>query len=71
MERFCKDLKEHAKKKKKKISFEKKEMIPLNDEEISLIKSRKYVIYAKKDLVLMMMIKSIIKSEIIATHRKI
>ena len=59
------------KKKKKKISFEKKEMIPLNDEEISLIKSRKYVIYAKKDLVLMMMIKSIIKSEIIATHRKI
>ena len=33
---------------------------------ISVIKSKKYVIYAKKDLVLMMIIKSIIKSEIIA-----
>ena len=32
---------------------------------ISLIKSKKYVIYAKKDLVLMMIIKSIIKSEVI------
>ena len=32
---------------------------------ISLIKSKKYVIYAKKDLVLMMVIKGIIKSEII------
>ena len=32
---------------------------------ISLTKSRKYVIYAKKDLVLMMIIKSIIKFEII------
>ena len=34
---------------------------------ISLIKSKKYVIYAKKDLVLIMIIKSIIKSEIIVT----
>ena len=32
---------------------------------ISLIKSKKYVIHAKKDLVLMMVIKGIIKSEII------
>ena len=30
---------------------------------ISLIKTKKYVIYAKKDLVLMTIIKSIIKSE--------
>ena len=34
---------------------------------ISLTKNEKYVIYAKKDLVLMMIIKSIIKSEIIVT----
>ena len=34
---------------------------------LSLIKSKKYVIYAKKDLVLMIIIKSIIKLEIIVT----
>ena len=32
---------------------------------ISLKKSKKYTLYAKKDLVLMMIIKSIIKSKII------
>ena len=37
---------------------------------ISLIKSKKYVIYAKKDLVLMMIIKSIIKPEIIVTTQE-
>ena len=39
---------------------------------ISLIKSKKYdiYIYAKKDLVLMMIIKSIIKSEIIVTRQE-
>ena len=37
---------------------------------ISLIKSKKYVIYAKKDLVLMMIIKSITKSEIIVTTQE-
>ena len=37
---------------------------------ISLIKSKKYDIYAKKDLVLMMIIKSIIKSEIIVTTQE-
>ena len=37
---------------------------------ISLVKSKKHVIYAKKDLVLMMIIKSIIKSEIIVTTQE-
>ena len=53
MERFCKDLKEHV---KKIINYKKKEMIPLTI----------YVIYTKKNLVLMIIIKNIIKSEIIA-----
>ena len=62
MERFCKDLKAHA---TKIIKYEKKEVIPLTYKKISLIKSKKFVIYAKKDLVLMMTIKNIIKSDII------
>ena len=37
---------------------------------ISLIKGKKYVIYAKKDLVLLMLIKSIIKSDIIVTTQE-
>ena len=37
---------------------------------ISLIKSKKYDIYGKKDFVLMMIIKSIIKSEIIVTTQE-
>ena len=32
---------------------------------INFIKSKRFVIYAKRDLILMMIIKSIIKSEII------
>ena len=32
-------------------------MIPLTDEKISLMKSKKFVIYAKKNLALMMKIK--------------
>ena len=65
MESFCIDLKKHAKtiinyKKKKK------EMIPLTNKETkTYIVSRKYVIYVKKDLALIMTIKSIINSEII------
>ena len=51
MERFCNDLKEHA---AKIINYEKKEMIPLTDEENKSIKIQKGFIYAKKDLVLMM-----------------
>ena len=37
---------------------------------ISLIKGKKYVIYTKKDLVLLMVIKSIIKSDIIVTTQE-
>ena len=37
---------------------------------ISLKKGKKYVIYAKKDLVLLMVIKSIIKSDIIVTTQE-
>ena len=37
---------------------------------VSLIKSKKYVIYAKEGLVLMMIIKSIIRSEIIVTTQE-
>ena len=62
--RLCNDLKEDA---KKIINYEKKEIMPLTDEENKSYKSKKYVIYAKKDLVLMMIMKSIIKSEITVT----
>ena len=66
MKKYCKDLKEHA---TKIINYDKKEMIPLTDEEnISLTKSKKYVTFAKKDLVLI--IKSIINSEIIVTTQE-
>ena len=59
IERFCKDLKEHT---TKTITYGKRKMIPL-----SLMKSKKFVIYAKQNLILttMMIIKSIKKSEII------
>ena len=40
-------------------------MIPLTYKEINLIRRKKFVINVKKDLVLMMIIKSIVKSEII------
>ena len=56
MEKFCKNLKEYV---TKIINYEKREIIPLN--KISLIKSRKFVTYAKKKLVLMMTLKSITK----------
>ena len=56
-ERFYKNLKEHT---TKKINYEKKEMISLI-KKISLVKSRKFVTYAKKNLVMIMIIKSIIK----------
>ena len=62
MERFSKDLKEHA---SNIISYEKKKWYHSLLKKIRLIKSKKYVIYAKKDFVLMMVIKGIIKSETI------
>ena len=51
MEKFCKDLKKHA---TKVINYEKKETIPLTKEEEKIHRrQKKRVIYAKKDLVLM------------------
>ena len=65
MERFCKDLRDHA---MKIINYEEKEMIPLTDKENKSYEKQK-VTYAKKNLVLMKMIKMhlnyTIKSEII------
>ena len=40
IEKFCKDLKEHA---TKIINYEEKDMIPLTDNEISFMKSKKNV----------------------------
>ena len=57
MERFCKDLKEHA---PKIINNEKEEMIPLADEENKSYKKEKVCYICKKDLVLTI-IKNIIK----------
>ena len=63
MKIFGKDLKEHAGKVK---DYQKKtKMIPLTYEKTSIIKSKKIVIYAKKDLVKMTIIKNILKSDII------
>ena len=53
MERFCKNLKEHA---TKIINYEKKEMITL-----SLMKIKKFVTFAEKNLVMMTTIKNIKK----------
>ena len=56
MKKFCIGLKEHTTK-----IIKKKEMIPLTNEEKKFIVSEKIVIHAKKDLVLMMIIKNTIK----------
>ena len=58
MKDFCIDLKEHV---IKIINYEKKEMIPLINEEKKYIVSKKFVIYAKGDLALMMTIKNTLK----------
>ena len=57
MRNFCLDLREHA---TKIINYEKKEMIPLTKEE-----KRSHAICVKKNLVLMITIKVIIRLEII------
>ena len=45
---FCKDLRNQA---MKMINYEKKEMIPLTDKKtLSLIKRKKFVIYAKNNI---------------------
>ena len=59
MKKLCKDFRDHA---MKIINYKEKEMIPLIDEEMSFIKTKKFVTYVKKNLVLIKMIK---KSEII------
>ena len=66
MEKICKDLREHV---MRTVKYEKKEITPLTDEEDNskrIMKSKKFATYVKKNLILMMMtIKSIIRSEII------
>ena len=57
MERFCKDLREHA---MKIINFEENETRPLTVKENKFYEKKKFVTYAKKNLVLIMT-KSIIK----------
>ena len=64
MKNFCLDLRDHA---TKIMSYEKNEMIPLTNEERKIHRRQKNITYAKKDLVQMMTIKSMIKSEIIVT----
>ena len=62
MEGFCKDLKGQA---MKIINYEKKEIIPLTNKEKESYekqKNRKFVIYVKKNLIL---IKNTVESEII------
>ena len=62
MKNFYLDLREHA---TKMINYEIKEMIPLTKKEEKKHNSKKFVIYVKKDLVLMITIKTIIRLEII------
>ena len=54
MEKFCKDLREHA---TKIINYEKKEIIPLTKKEEKSITSKKFVIYAEKNLIQMVTIR--------------
>ena len=61
MKIYCKDLKGHV---TKIINYEKTEMIPLTIVE-SKSQSKILLYMPKKNLILMMIIKSIIKSEII------
>ena len=50
MNKFCKDLREHV---TKIINYEKKKMIPLTAEEKIYHNKQKYVIYVKKNLIIM------------------
>ena len=56
MKKFCEDLRTHA---TKIINYEKKKMIPLTTEEKCIIMNKKFVIYARKNLIRTM--KKIIK----------
>ena len=57
MKKFCKDLREHT---TKIITYEEKEMIPLTKKRKN-ITCKKFVIYVKKVLLLMIVIRNIIK----------
>ena len=48
MKKFCKDLREHA---TKIINYEKKKMIPLITQKKYIIMNKKFVIYARKNLI--------------------
>ena len=58
MKKFCLDLREHA---TKIISYEKKKMIPLTNKEEKNHNKRKFVTYAKKNLLQITAIKNTIK----------
>ena len=62
MNKFCKDLKKRT---EKIINYGYKEMISLTAKKPNHIISKKFVKYAKKDLVLTMTMKNIIKLKII------
>ena len=62
MNKFCKDLKKRT---EKITNYGYKEMISLTDKKPNHIISKKFVKYAKKDLVLTMTMKNIIKLKII------
>ena len=64
MKEFCLDLREHA---TKIINYEKKEMIPLTKRKRKTIISKKFAIYAEKNLIKTITIKNIIRLEIIVT----
>ena len=64
MKNFCLDLKEHA---TKIINYEKKEMIPLTKKEEKKHNKQEVCHICKKDLVLMIAIKNIIRLQIIVT----
>ena len=55
MEKFCKDLREHS---TKIINYEKKKNILLTPEEKKIMMIKKYAIYAKKNLIIIKMIKN-------------
>ena len=64
MRNFCLDLREHA---AKIINYEKKEMIPLTKKEEKNHNKQEVCYICKRDLVLMITIKNIIRLEIIVT----
>ena len=64
MKNFCLDLREHA---TKIINYEKKEMIPLTKKEEKKYNKQKACHICKKDRLMMIAIKNIIRIEIIVT----